>query len=203
MTSRREFLQIGVAVTAMPVASHAWSAAVAPPGTPPLPLYAVIYDGRFEQSIAFARRSEALGFSTREISGDVTSLWYNDLYRRWKQGPVAIAGLTGHGAMFCLEQLGRDHRLRSVFRSEHRPEANQEIGHTMRGPVAMLTNALMRIKSQSAAFGSCMADVVTRCPGGRPELSTAEIRSRGELDLGNDETDLYSWVIAPATSAAA
>jgi hypothetical protein len=37
----------------------------------------------------------------------------------WTKQPVAIAGLTAHGPLFCLERLAWDHGMRVVFRAEH------------------------------------------------------------------------------------
>ena len=56
------------------------------------------------------------------MAGDMTRFWYDDLYHRWRQAPVAIAGLTAHGALFCLERLAWEKRMRVVYRREHSPE---------------------------------------------------------------------------------
>ena len=90
---------------------------VATQTTEALPLYKVVYDVRFPQSVSFAQRAQQLGVATHAIEGDMTSFWYDDLYHRWRQDPVAIAGLTAHGPMFCFEQLAMDQRMRVVFRA--------------------------------------------------------------------------------------
>ena len=114
MTNRRELLKIGLAAAALPVAAHA--ALVETHG---VPLYKVLYDTRFPASVAFARRAAAGGLAVRAMAGDMTPFWYDDLYHRWKQGPAAIAGLTAYGALFCLERLAWDQRMRVVYRGEH------------------------------------------------------------------------------------
>jgi hypothetical protein len=67
--------------------------------------------------VAFARRAEARGIAVHAMAGDMTRFWYDDLYYRWRQGPAAIAGLTAHGPLFCLEQLAWEQRMRVVYRS--------------------------------------------------------------------------------------
>ena len=52
------------------------------------------------------------------IRGDITDLWFHDLDPQWKKQPVAIAGLTAHGPLFCLERLAWDHGMRVVSRVE-------------------------------------------------------------------------------------
>jgi hypothetical protein len=196
MTSRREFLQTGVAVSTLPFAGPALGA-IRTSDHSSVPLYAVIYDTRFEPSVAFARRSAALGLSTREIAGDMTTVWYNDLYHRWKQSPIAIAGLTNRGALFCFEQLGRDQGLRIRFRSEHRPRADGTIEHTLTGPAPMLA-AASRITSPASVLGDCLAEIVSGCPDTAVTVSSASFRSHGSLGLSGDDDALYSWVLAPA-----
>ncbi|HTR00348.1 MAG TPA: hypothetical protein VMH83_10170, partial [Candidatus Acidoferrum sp.] len=51
------------------------------------------------------------------MAGDITPFWYGELHTAWRQTPVAIAGVTEAGPLFCLEQLGREHGLRVAWRS--------------------------------------------------------------------------------------
>jgi hypothetical protein len=88
-------------------------------------LYKVLYDTRFAASVEFARRAAACGLAVHAMAGDMTSFWYDDLYHRWLQGPAAIAGLTAHGALFCLERLAWEQRMRVVHRVEHAPLAGE------------------------------------------------------------------------------
>lgn len=119
MTGRRQFLQIGLTATAWPfVAQAAQAAGVGSrPGTP---LLGVVYDTRFDESVAFARRSAMLGLRAHAIAGDMTHLWFDEIYHHWRQGPAALAGLTAHGPLFCFAELARDVGMRVVFRAEHR-----------------------------------------------------------------------------------
>lgn len=76
--------------------------------------HAVIYDERFAGARRFAAAVRARHVPVQSIRGDVTQLWYSQLHPLWKRSPVMIAGLTGYAAMFCLEQLAWDHRLRMI-----------------------------------------------------------------------------------------
>jgi hypothetical protein len=198
MTSRREFLQIGISATAWPLAPAAVRAA-GEISSAPLPLYKVIFDRRFAQSIAFAVRAQSLGLAVHGIDGDMTRFWYDELYHEWKNGPAAIAGLTAHGPMFCFEQLARDQGMRVVFRAEHRLGA-AGIEHALTGPLSML-NESMALNDRGGRWAACMADVVSRCSRGRAEISTAAAVSTGaNLALDGAES-LCSWVIAAALEA--
>lgn len=199
MTSRREFLQIGITATAWPFAASALAEVASTRIVEPLPLYRVVVDRRFPEGLAFAERAEALGLQVRSIDGDMTRFWYDELYYRWREGPVAIAGFTAHGPMFCFEQLARDRRMRVVFRAEH---AFQSAGveHSLTGPLSMLQRSLAL--DDSATWPTCMADVLARCPNGRAEISrTTAISPTRVRPVALDSGSLYSWIIAPAARA--
>jgi hypothetical protein len=118
MTSRRQFLQIGITATAWPIVAGATNAAGIDPRQSP-PLLGVVYDTRFEASRIFAERSAAFGLRAHAIAGDMTRLWYDEIYHCWQQRPTALAGLTTHGPLFCFGELARDVGMRVVFRAEH------------------------------------------------------------------------------------
>lgn len=193
MTSRREFLQIGMAATALPLATEVVRAAGVTDAADALPLYRAVYDTRFSDSVAFAAALGRHGVPMHAIDGDVTRLWYDDLYHAWRTRPVAIAGLTAHGALFCLERLAWDHGMRVVFRAEHRYRDGR-IEHDLAGPVAMLAEA--ERLGGSAAWPACMAAALCACPRGRTELGRAHRAApfEGAAPAGEE---LYSWVIAP------
>jgi hypothetical protein len=160
-------------------------------------LYKALYDLRFADSIAFARRVESLGVAVHAIEGDMTRVWYDDLYHRWRSGPAAIAGLTAHGPLFCLERLAWDHGMRVVFRAEHKFSSAACVAHELTGPVVMLDEASGLDMSET--WAARIADVVTRCPRGRAEIASTAL-SLGQR-AGRAEDSLYSWVIAPAIRA--
>jgi hypothetical protein len=192
MTSRRQFLKIGLgAAAAVPVADFAVGATQSTGAT--LPLYKAVYDVRFPSSIAFARRAAAHGIATHATLGDITSFWYHDLYHRWAAAPVAIAGLTGYGALFCLERLAWDQRLRVVFRAEHVP-AGRTVTHGFAGPEEIVSEACAAVARGEWPEG--MADIVASCPG-RGAQRDADVRATSLAPMTESET-LYSWVIGPA-----
>lgn len=127
MTSRRDLLKAGFAASALlPFAARADLTAVDGEGfISTASLYKVLYDTRFAASVAFAQRAAARGHAVHAMAGDMTSFWYDDLYHRWRQGPAAIAGLTAHGALFCLERLAWEQRMRVVYRAPHAPLAGE------------------------------------------------------------------------------
>src|SRR5271170_1609906 len=107
MASRREFLQAGLAASLLPVAASELPAAAGSAKesqAPPVSFYKVIFDERFPASVSFGEEWKARGAAMHAIRGDITDLWFHDLDRQWKKQPVAIAGLTAHGPLFCLER---------------------------------------------------------------------------------------------------
>ena len=124
MTNRREFLQIGVTATAWPLVARTIQAT----GLEPRPELVAAVAGRLRHPLRL-RVSPSPNAAPRwacarcAIDADMTQLWYDEIYHRWKEGPPAIAGLTAHGPMFCFAELARDVRMRLVFRAEHRSSA--------------------------------------------------------------------------------
>lgn len=203
MTSRREFLQIGIAASTLPLATGvARAAGLGEIGAAPrlelVPLYKIVYDTRFPASVAFGRRAAALAVDVHAIDGDMTRLWFDDIYHRWKQGPAAIAGLTAHGPLFCFERLAWDHGLRVVFRAEHGRDEGGLLANAVSGPRSML--GLARVAIDRDDWGVAMADVVTQCPSGKNAIESFDVSTRSASGTLATEP-LYSWVIAPAARA--
>lgn len=191
MTNRREFLQLGIAAAALPVAPHAASPAA---GVSVTPIYKAIYDTRFPESVAFARRMAERGIATHAIDGDVTALWYHDLYHRWREGPVAIAGLTAHGALFCLEQLAWDQRMRVVFRGQH-DFGLLSVDHRFSGPRDLLRGLALR----DVAWSERIADLIAACPSAHVEIGACEAATLRVEHQARQREELHSWLIAPVT----
>jgi hypothetical protein len=122
MTTRRDFLQMALTAPLLPTSLRLPSSdgrtdylsAHAQLGS----LYTVLYDERFAESVAFAEEMSRHGTPVTRFRGDITDFWYRDLSQRWKADPVAIAGVTTHGPLFCLERWGWDHGLRLAHRQE-------------------------------------------------------------------------------------
>jgi hypothetical protein len=198
MTSRREILKIGLTVPAwLPTGARASFVAVET-RAPVIPLYKVLYDTRFAASVAFGRRAAALGVAVHAMTGDMTSFWYDDLYHRWRQEPVAIAGLTAHGALFCLERLAWEQRMRVVYRGEHAATAGGDVAHRFEGPARLAAAAAA--STVGAAWASALADIVAECPRGRAEAGIAQSSSL-RADAAGPSEPLFSWVIAPVARA--
>ncbi len=113
MANRREFLQATLAASALaaiPLSALAEAAKS-------LPVHTVLFDQRFADSVLFAAEFAGQGIATYGMpKGDITPFWRNELSTVWAETPASIAGLTDESALFCLEQLGRQHGLRVLHR---------------------------------------------------------------------------------------
>ncbi len=122
MTTRRDFLQMALTAPLLPASLRLPASdsrtddflAHAHAGS----LYTVLCDERFAESVAFAEEMSRHGTPVTRFRGDITDFWYRDLSQRWKADPVAIAGVTTHGPLFCLERWGWDHGLRIAQRQD-------------------------------------------------------------------------------------
>jgi hypothetical protein len=201
MASRREFLQVGVAALALPISARAASKASAGAlaGSAPAKLYKVIYDERHASSRAFAAEVSRLGAPVHAIKGDITDLWFRDLDARWKKQPAAIAGLTEHGALFCLERLSWDHGMRVVYRADHTYRADGYMEHELSGSERMLRQAV-DLSSSGPDWGTRVASLLTRCPATRAQASKLTVVTPTARQAGDPE-HLVSWVIAPVGDA--
>ena len=196
MTSRRQFLKAGLAASALQIAARA-DVGAPERAAATVPLYKVLYDTRFPASVAFARRAAARGLAVHAMAGDMTRFWYDDLYHRWRQGPAAIAGLTGEGALFCLERLAWEQRLRVVYRGAHAPAADGCIAHRFEGPAQLLSAAAAA--TAGTAWAAELADVVVECPRDRGQRRAAQSLTASRAAAPSEV--LFSWVIAPVSRA--
>lgn len=199
MTNRREFLQIGLAATALPVAGGLFASGVqAAVSSPPpvMPLYKVLFDDRFAEGKAFGEVASHLGLACHAMQGgDVTDFWYHDLDLAWRAEPKPIAGFTRHGPLFVLEHSGWDRGLRVVFRAEHRSLGDGVIEHRLSGPAESL-NTAAALAPAGSDWVRLMAAMVTQCAAGCSQPAERTVVTRGADRLPDDET-FYSWVIAP------
>jgi hypothetical protein len=125
MANRREFIQAGLAASMMPILATA-KELLPQTNASAFPFYKVIVDHRFPASVEFGNEMKKVGAVVYGIRGDITDLWFHDLDRRWKQGPVPIAGMTAHGPLFCLERLAWDNGMRVLSRTDHPPVGDAE-----------------------------------------------------------------------------
>ena len=195
MANRREFIQACVAASALPSAAVLSAETTFARTTAPT-FFRTIFDERFPQSIAFGAEAGRLGEVTRSISGDITQLWYNDIDAQWRRKPLAIAGLTTFGPLFCLERWGWDAGLRVVFRAEHRA-AQGRIQHSVSGPKEILDEAQTRLSGPD--WPVQMARLAVACNKDICPISEASLTGHmGVMSTADDEA-LISWVIAPIT----
>ena len=193
MTSRREVLKAGFAASAMlPLGVPASVAA-----DETVTIYKVLYDTRFPASVSFARRAAARGLSVHATAGDMTRFWYDDLYHRWRQEPAAIAGLTAQGALFCLERLAWEQRMRVVYRGEHVPQEGGGIVHRFEGPAQLASVAAAA--TADAGWAAALADIVAECPSGC--ISRSAARASTARAGAEPPEALFSWLIAPLVRA--
>jgi hypothetical protein len=122
MTTRRDFLQMALTAPLLPASLGLPSSDGRTDSLSPHAqfgsLYTVLCDERFGESVAFAEEMSRHGTPVTRFLGDITDFWCRDLSQRWKADPVAIAGVTTHGPLFCLERWGWDHGLRLAHRQE-------------------------------------------------------------------------------------
>lgn len=198
MSTRRELLQMGIAVTVLPLdaTATAWAAPSANTGWgEPVALYKAVYDTRFAASRAFGERMAARGITTAATTGDITGLWFDTLYPQWQKGAAAIAGLTARGPLFCLEQLARDHGMRVVFRAQHSSSSAGAVQHELEG-ADVVVDAVRRVAADTD-WVSVVSDVIARHPRASALNASVQVHTaRPALQVPEDEV-LYSWVIAP------
>jgi hypothetical protein len=161
-------------------------------------LYKVLVDRKHPAGRAFGRAVEAAGLTVQAIDRDVTALWYDDLYHRWRRGPAAIAGLTPVPVAFCLQQLGQNAGMRLVYRAQHTPTGNGRIEHRLNGPRSMLERAA--VLDSGADWSRGAARLVIACPAETPDKSTRVLTSVCAAGTASQEP-LVSWVIMPVSRA--
>jgi hypothetical protein len=119
MTSRRDFVRGGLALSTLAILSSRQSLAAPRIDAPDLAASIVtIADWTFTASAAFAQEVERYGLDVRGFDGDVGGLWLHAIEPKIATGRAAIVGLTGPGVLFCLETLARTHGFGAVFRAE-------------------------------------------------------------------------------------
>jgi len=193
MTNRREFIQHGVALSAAPFVLGPAVGVTAP--TQRMKPVLAIFDHQYAESRMFASALAAQGLPTHGISGDVTALWYDDLYHRWAEGPAPIVGLTGASSLFCLEQLAWKVERRVVFRAEHHQIGNTRVAHRLMGPEPLSVSADPRIET---SWPSWSASAVRGLPATLRRGVRFDARVEGSAlpDSAAWEEPLVTWAIA-------
>jgi hypothetical protein len=201
MYSRRSFIQASAAVSSASLFAAglgAWPAHVSASASNRIDLYKVVFDREHPAAVAFGAATGDAGLAVQAIGRDVTSLWYDDLYHRWRQGPVAIAGMTPVRVAYCLQVLAQDAGLRVVFRAEHRATGDGRLAHRLTGPRSVLDRAGLLDRAVDWPLGA--AQLVTGCRADFSVKSTAALTSVLASGFAFKEP-LVSWVIAPPSRA--
>ena len=146
MAGRREFLQAGLAVSALPLVQSAFGHSGAPSlresratataeALVGFEVHKVIFDAELPESRTFARDAMRLGLPALPFAGgDATDLWYHELDPLWRRQPLAIAGLTRFGPLFVLERLAWDRGLRVLYRAEQERGPDPSVYSWVIGP---------------------------------------------------------------------
>jgi hypothetical protein len=194
MPNRRDVLQGGIALTTLPlVARAAWDSSDVP--RPVRAPYRTLFDDRFAESRRFGAEIARLGGAARAFSGDVTDLWYEELDVRWRREPIAVAGMTRHGPLFCLERLAWGVGLRVVYRAEHRRVSDGSIAHAIVAPEDTLQLAV-DLHAANTDWARNAARIVMRCPYDSWQPASGR-RGSAALSADGEYDPLISWIIAP------
>jgi hypothetical protein len=189
MISRRDFIVSGTLATLSPCL-HAASSTLE---LPHLPYHSLIYDDRFEEAVAFGRAAVDAGLPVSAIRGDVTALWYHNLYHRWLADRAPIAGMTTPDALFCLETLGNDAGLRLAMRVDHHLREGG-IEHRLLAPRKLATE--VRPELLASDLSRHMLDLVRVCPASwRDRVSRT--MATPLVGVGSGRPALVTWVLAP------
>ena len=195
MTTRRQFIGTGVALAALPSASFAASFAAATSSA--LRLERFVFDSRFAAAATVAGHMADRGVPLSAVAGDLTNLWYHELDLAWKRAPQPLAGVTTRQGLFVLETLAADHRMRVVYRGEHRTAASGRMSHTFTGPDELI----VRLGEEAPEFAwSTLGAALTECPAAARRNATCELASAALSAPLPDEL-LVSWIIAPRLAA--
>jgi hypothetical protein len=162
------------------------------PGVP-IVLDRVLFDSRYAECRSFAAAARRCGHETAALEGDVTRLWYDTLCPRWAAGGGAIAGMTAHSSLFCLEQLAKDHWMRVVIRIEHRSGIPS---HRITASDSMLTRSCAALDARPAWPGQ-VASLLTACGRAKDQPHSIRVIPRLDADApASRSVNLVSWVIA-------
>lgn len=161
MSSRRRFLKIGFGVCAAGACGSAHAIRPASSQARVLRWYRAVFDERFENPRAFAVGAAERGISTAAIRGDITSLFFDDLDLRWKQGPVLLAGYTTQASLFCLDLLARDRGMRLSHCAE-KPTAEDALRVLDSGLSRVRSTALPSRDPHGLVFWTIGPSVVSR-----------------------------------------
>jgi hypothetical protein len=201
MYNRRSFIQASAAASSVSVLAAglgAWPVGALAAAPSRIDFYKVVFDREHPAALVFGQVARNAGLAAQAIGRDVTALWYDDLYHRWRQGPAAIAGMTPARVAYCLQVLAQAAGMRMVFRAEHLPTADGRLAHRLTAPRSVLDRA--GLLDQAADWPRGAAQLVADCPADFSAKSTLALSSPSASGCASRQP-LISWVIAPPAGA--
>ena len=181
MVHRRGFIQAGLALSALPLAAHA---------SDRLQLHGFVFDARFPEAGEIA--GAACGAPRWSTAGDMMPLWYERLDLQWKEKPLPLAGVTTADALFVMETLAADYRMRVVYRGVHSAPRDGLVQHELSGPEALVKEA----GAGGVGWAARLGRVMTSAAAGQSARREATFAT-ATTGATARETTLYSWIIAP------
>ena len=209
--TRRRFVATGLAVSA--AASVAAAASIS--GRTPndalglqLPLHLALSGTRgFLPRTHLHALLPFAAYPRAPYDGDVTPVWFHQLDPVWRQYPLAVAGLTTEGALFCLEQLAWDNGMRVAYRGFHEASPEGGVQHLLESSARRPQDVQGRLSgakpwpTQVAELIASIDEPVAAFPSDPPARSRASYRTRSRTEANGPR--LVSWLIAPKRMALA
>jgi len=202
--TRRRFVAAGLAVSAAASVAAAASLSGGTPNDPlglSLPLHLALFDTRFPAAHVFARSLAIRGVSLAPYDGDVTPVWFHQLDPVWRRYPLAVAGLTTEGALFCLEQLAWDNGMRVAYRGFHEASPEGGVQHLLESSSRRPQDVRGRLSgaepwpAQVAELIASIDEPEPAFPSDEPARTRAHYRTRARSETSGPR--LVSWLIAP------
>lgn len=128
MTERRQILTSALALAIAPITFPVYATMARFPekaSSLPAPVL-FVYDQRFAVAQQQALQFRAAGLPVAGFEHDLLPLWNARLHALWQTGPVPVGGLTNANALFLLETLAADYRLKLAYRLEVQTVATGE-----------------------------------------------------------------------------
>lgn len=165
-----------------------------------LPVHRVLFDERHAAAQAFASAARTLGASVRGVQDEVHALWQSELYPRWRQGAIAVAGMTRLSALFCLDMMARDAGMQLVYRVNHRAQGAAHV-HEAFGLLSQLASH-EPFAIEQERWTRQAAERVLSWTDGRQIVAASHSNISAAQLRGVDSQTLVTWLIAPVRASA-
>jgi hypothetical protein len=178
--NRREFLQISLASSALPIPAK-------PAGEQRVRVRGVVVEMGSPLALAFRAAAVGLGLEAHGIHDDITDLWYHRLDRHWKSAPAALAGITLSTSLFCLDMLARDYGMGVRFQTLHNDTQRviSGCGHLVEQATAL-----------DGEWGPAFARFAKAVPLAKSSDLRQTIVETAAL-VSEEPGPMVSWIIAP------